>query len=557
MPHFDETKQEKKLETIRAHEEEELAKLLSQKYSLTYIDLSREPVNTDALRLIPEEKARAAEVAAFQKSGKKIILAVRSPNNQNLKELLDDLEKRGYTTSLAMCSLPSLTRAWSYYKDISFAVETEAGVLDVSGDEIGKLLDRVHTLDAARAAIDEVLHMKRIFRITRTLETVMASALSNGASDVHMEPEENQVRIRFRLDGVLVDILMYDHDTYHLLLSRVKLLSGLKLNVKDAPQDGRFSIHIDKHEIEIRTSVLPGNYGESLVLRLLDPATIGVSLTELGINERLLTALLREIKKPNGMVLNTGPTGSGKTTTLYAFLKHVLDPGMKILTIEDPVEYHLEGIVQTQVNHEDYTFAAGLRSALRQDPDIIMVGEIRDKEVATTAVQAALTGHLVFSTLHTNNAAGAFPRLIDLGVEPSTIGSAVNVVMAQRLVRRIDPRYSVEVPLEGEDKDFVERVLASLPNRADFPATVTHTYAPKPPEGETGYKGRVGVYEAIFMDRSIEDAVRKKLTTRELMEVAHPQGIHTLHQDALVKILTGMTSLEEIQRVLGYNMEFV
>jgi len=243
-------------------------------------------------------------------------------------------------------------------------------------------------------------------------------------------PEDDSVRIRLRLDGVLTNIAQLDMETYKAVLTRVKLLSGLKINVKTSAQDGRFSVKIDNREIEIRTSILPGNYGESIVLRLLDPNSLAIGLETLGMHPSLLQVLQTEIKRPNGMILTTGPTGSGKTTTLYAFMRGILSPDTKILTIEDPIEYHLDGIVQTQVNHQDYTFESGLRSALRQDPDVIMVGEIRDREVASTAIHAALTGHLVFSTLHTNNAAGAFPRLIDIGIDPNMAGSAVNVVMA-------------------------------------------------------------------------------------------------------------------------------
>lgn len=554
MPHqFDETKQQKKLDTLRAQEEEELARILSQKYGLQYTDLSRESINTDALRLIPEKKAREAEVAVFQKVGSKVALAVRTPNNPHLEDLKRDLDGRGYTSVLHMVSLPSLERAWDHYKDLSFAVETEAGVLDISVEEIQRMLIEITSMEKTRQAITDVLSMKRLYRITRMLETIIASALSNHASDVHIEPEEAQVRIRYRLDGVLTNIVMFDHETYRLLLSRVKLLSGLKINIKDAPQDGRFSVRMDTKEIEIRTSILPGNYGESIVMRLLDPTSIGLPLEELGMRKELLDILLLEIAKPNGMILNTGPTGSGKTTTLYAFLKKVARPEIKVLTIEDPVEYHLPGIVQTQVNHKNYTFAGGLRSALRQDPDIIMVGEIRDAEVAETAVHAALTGHLVFSTLHTNNAAGAFPRLIDLGIDASMVGSSVNVVMAQRLVRTLRPEYRREVPIEGEDRIYIDKTLASIYNQALVPQNTDTMWVADAPEGEPAYKGRVAVYEAILCTRELERAIRKDLTTRELMEVTRPQGILSLHQDAILKVLDGTTTLDEVRRVLGEN----
>lgn len=551
MPTFDETVQDKKLATLHHKEEEELAHILSQKYGLPYIDLSRESVNTDALRIITETVSREAEVAVFQKVNMKVALAVRSPNNEHLPAVIKDLEERGYKPALHMVSRASLERAWGYYKDVSFAIETESGVLDVSGDEIKKLLEQINSLDAAKKAIENVLGMKMVYRITRILETMIAGALSNNASDIHLEPEEKGVGVRFRIDGVLVHIFSIDELTYAQMLSRIKLLSGLKLNIKDAAQDGRFSVKIDSREIEIRTSILPGNYGESIVTRLLDPTSIGLPLEKLGMSQIVLDLLAKEVEKPNGMILNTGPTGSGKTTTLYAFLKRVSNPEVKVLTIEDPIEYHLGGIVQTQVNHKDYTFATGLRSALRQDPDVIMVGEIRDNEVAATAVQAALTGHLVFSTLHTNNAAGAFPRLIDLGIDASTIGSAINAVMAQRLVRTINPKYKKEVPLVGEDRAFVEAVLDRITNKSLIPANIDHVYVPDAPEGELGYKGRVAVYEVIVMTRDLETAVRKNLTTRELAEVTKPQGIPSLHEDAILKVLAGQTTVDEVRRTLG------
>ncbi len=557
MPKFDETKQQKKLDTLRHQEEEELARILSHKYGLQYTDLSRESINTDALRLIPEQQARSAEVAVFQKMANKVALAVRTPNNPSIDAIRKDLEARGYSLILHMVSLPSLQRAWDHYKDLSFAVETEAGVLDISVEEIKKILTEVTGLEKTRAVIGDVLGMKRLYRITRMLETILASALANHASDVHIEPEEEVVGIRFRLDGVLTNIISFDHETYQLLLSRVKLLSGLKINIKDAPQDGRFSVRIDVREIEIRTSVLPGNYGESIVMRLLDPTSIGLPLEELGIRDELLAILLEEIKKPNGMILNTGPTGSGKTTTLYAFLKKVSNPGIKVITIEDPVEYHLSGIVQTQVNHKDYTFAAGLRSSLRQDPDVIMVGEIRDSEVAETAIHAALTGHLVFSTLHTNNAAGAFPRLIDLGIDPAMVGSAVNVVMAQRLVRTLRPDHRKEVPITGADLEYVETVLRTIYDQTRVPANVSTMWVPDTPEDELEYKGRIAVYEAIRCTRDLEQAIRKDMTTRELVDVTRSQGILTMHQDAVLKVLDGTTTLAEVKRVLGENLDLL
>jgi len=350
---------------------------------------------------------------------------------------------------------------------------------------------------------------------------------------------------------VLTTVGDIEKEIYNPLLVRVKLLSGLKINIKDAAQDGRFSVHLGEREIEIRTSIMPGNNGESIVMRLLDPKSIRVSLEELGMRPELLNRLNKELEKPNGMILNTGPTGSGKTTTLYAFLKQVSTPQNKVLTIEDPIEYHLDGIVQTQVNHKDYTFASGLRSALRQDPDVIMVGEIRDAEVAETAIHAALTGHLVFSTLHTNDAAGTFPRLINLGVQPSMLGSSVNAAMAQRLLRRLIPDKRREVKLEGEDKALVDRVLDTIHDKSIIPENTDTVWVPDVPEGEVGYKGRIAVYETVFMSRTIENAVRQDMTIRELEDLARTEGFVSMREDAIIKVLNGITTLDEVRRVLG------
>jgi len=549
-------KSQTKLDAIRNKEEEELVAILSKKYGVAHADLKNTPINTDSLRLIEEKTARTAEVASFQQSGKTVSLAIRTPNSPLAQKVMHYLEERGYKVVPYMVSSASLEHAWNHYKDVTFAVETEAGVLDISSEEVRKLMEELTSLPATRKAVEEVLKMKKLYRITRTLEILIAGALSNGASDIHVEPEKDHVGIRFRLDGVLTNIARLDHDTYHAVLTRVKLLSGLKINVRTAAQDGRFSVRLDDREIDIRTSILPGGYGESIVLRLLDPNSIILSLETLGMRHQVLSMLNDEIHKPNGMILNTGPTGSGKTTTLYAFLKKRVSSDIKILTIEDPIEYRVEGVVQTQVDHKDYTFGSGLRSALRQDPDIIMVGEIRDQEVASTAIHAALTGHLVFSTLHTNSAAGAYPRLIDMGIESSLLGSAINIVMAQRLLRTLDPTQRREVPIEGKDKEFVDLVLGMIHDRSLIPKNTSTMWVPKPhEEGESGYKGRVGVYEVIQTTREIEDAVRQNLTIRELEDVARTQGFLSIQEDAILKVLEGVTTLDEVRRVLGEDID--
>ena len=554
---FDETEQAKRVDFLRKREEEELAQMLSQKYGVEYVDLSLVAVNSDALRIVSEEESRKVEAVAFGRVGKKLSVAVRAPEKAEVQMLKKKLEEMGYEVTLFICSEESLKRAYARYADLSYAKETKAGVFELSNEEVEDLSGKVKSLEDIGALIKDAVDMKRAYRITRILEIILAGGLSTGASDIHFEPEELAVRLRYRLDGVLVDVLTFDHETYHLTLSRMKLLSGLKLNVTDEAQDGRFSIKIKGDEIELRTSILPGNYAETLVLRILNPKAIGVPLEELGIEEKLRLRIEKEITKPNGMILTTGPTGSGKTTTLYAFLRKINSPGTKIITIEDPVEYHLPGIVQTQVDKKTYTFALGLRSALRQDPDIIMVGEIRDDEVASTAINAALTGHLVFSTLHTNDAAGAFPRLIDLGISEKVLSSSVNVVIAQRLLRKLCSACKKQRGAMPPEQALIDKAIASITDRTLVPA-VTNLIYDAAPNGcaechGRGYKGRIGIYEAVFMDSKIEEVLRSKPSEREVAEAAKPQAIPTMQEDGVLKVLRGITSLEELGRVVDLD----
>jgi len=554
---FNDTEEEKRVDFLRKREEEELAQVLSRKYGVEYVDLSLVAVNVDALRIIPEAESRANEVAAFGRVGKKLSLAARAPENPKVKELTKKLIEQGYEVTIFMCSQESLKRAYARYADLSYATESKAGVFELSSQEVEEFSGKVKSLADIGALINESLDLKHTYRVTRILEIILAGALSTGASDVHFEPEEVAVRLRYRLDGLLLDVLNFDHDTYHLMLSRLKLLSGLKLNITGEAQDGRFSIIVKGDEIELRTSILPGNYAETVVLRILNPKAIGVPLEELGLEEKLRLRIEKEIAKPNGMILTTGPTGSGKTTTLYAFLRKVNNPNTKIITIEDPVEYHLKGIVQTQVDKKNYTFAQGLRSALRQDPDIIMVGEIRDSEVAEVAINAALTGHLVFSTLHTNDAAGAFPRLIDLGVSEKVLSSSVSVAMAQRLLRKLCEKCKVQRGANADEQKIIDAIIARITDRTLVPPAQNVVWDANPAGcencGGRGYKGRIGIYEAIFMDRAIEEILRSKPSEREVAEAAKPQGVPTMTEDGVLKVLRGVTSLEELGRVVDLS----
>jgi type IV pilus assembly protein PilB len=555
MIQFDEDKQNRKIGDLLKREEEELVQLLSAKYGMEYVDLTVISINTDALRLIDEKTARENKIAAFAIIDKKVKVALRNPEDEKVKEILATLKEKGYDLMLSIASTASLEKAWAAYKDLSFAYETKAGSLQVSSEEIAEIVEQAKSLPTVISILKNTLAGKKSYRVSRILETILAGGLATGASDVHIEPEETYISLRYRLDGVLVKVLDFDFDTYNLLLSRIKLLSGLKLNIKKDSQDGRFSVHVGNDDIEIRTSVLPGAYSESVVLRLLNPKSIGVPLEELGIPRKLLSILLKEVEKPNGMILTTGPTGSGKTTTLYAFIKKIHGPTVKVITIEDPIEYHLPGIVQTQVNEKGYTFAEGLRAAVRQDPDIIMIGEIRDGETAAIAINSALTGHLVFSTLHTNDAAGAFPRLIDLGVNPKIISSALSISLAQRLVRKLCPDCKKEIPLAGDDQKKIDEALATIVDKADLPTKERQNGKIWEAVGcekcnQTGYKGRIGIYEGILMTPEIEKVTEYGSSDREIAAAALPQGILTMEQDGIIKVLQGITSLAELRRVI-------
>lgn len=561
--HFDEDKQNQRLRTLRGEEEEKAIQMMSEKFGLPYIDLTRVPINTDGLRLIPEEEARNNKMAVFDIIGKRISIAIHSPNQNGAIASIRTLQQKGYETAIFMSSMHSIEKAWDRYKDLSFAFETEAGSLDISNEEIETLIDKAKKLPDISALINEALQIKKSHKVSRIIAIMMAGGLATKASDIHIEPEAEFARIRYRLDGVLVEVVKFDTETYRLMLSRLKLLSGLKLNLKEVAQDGRFTVKIYMNDIEIRTSTVPGAYGESVVMRILNPKSISVPIEDLGFPTRLLNILMAEIARPNGLLLTTGPTGSGKTTTLYSFLRKSQSPDMKIITIEDPIEYHLEGVVQTQVDDKKgYTFESGLRAALRQDPDIIMVGEIRDGETATTAIQAALTGHLVFSTLHTNNAAGTFTRLIDLGVDPKVLTSSVRVAMAQRLIRTLCKECKKKAPIPENKKPYIDELIKSLKGYEESKEVETLPAEIYEPVGctvcnMTGYKGRIGVYEAILSDRNIEAIVRENPSEREIKQAALSQKIINMKQDGLIKVLKGITSFEELERVVDMAEELL
>ncbi|MBU0611894.1 GspE/PulE family protein [Patescibacteria group bacterium] len=565
MTDFDEEKQKKQLEDIHKLEEEQLVAVLAQsKYGLPYVDLSRIGIDNEALRAINEKDAREMKIAPFKLSGKNIFIAVRSPSEDLLNKLKEEMERQNLVPTFYMASVASLNKVWDRYKEISMAESSKIGGIDISAEILRETAKNIENMQDIGKFVNEAIEGKQAHKISRVLEIILAGAIAIGASDVHIEPEKETSRLRLRLDGVLQDVALLGSDIYHLLNSRIKLLSGMKL-VSKVAQDGRFSIMEENEEINIRTSLIPGAYGESIVMRILDPKSIQVELESMGIENYLFSIIEQEIAKPNGLILVTGPTGSGKTTTLYAFLRKIYSSEIKIITIEDPIEYHLEGITQTQTDSKKgYTFLEGLRSALRQDPDVVMVGEIRDTETAKIAVESALTGHMVFSTLHTNNAAGVIPRLIDLEVNPKIMVSALSLSIAQRLVRRLCTFCKKEKNITEGDSKIIKTILDGMEEEGKdllkyninsntpfkfFEATGCEKC------NMTGYKGRIGIFEAIRTDEAIEKIIPQNPSEREIKRVAKTQGILSMRQDGIVKVLNGITSLEEVKNVVDLNEE--
>lgn len=554
MPRFDDARERQSFDQLHEKEAEALAQILSGRYNIPYVDLSRTVIDNSAIRLIPEAVSRDAKIVVFQTNMKNASVAVQTPNNEKIKNITEELSRQGFTVSLFLASEFAIQRAFDVYKEVSLAKAETAGVISVSDETMQRYVSLIHTIADIKKIVLEAVASSSAHALSTVVEIILGGAVATGVSDVHIEPEKEIVRVRYRLDGILQDVVDISHPDYKKVLSRIKLLAGVKLNLVHEAQDGRFTIKIQGTDVEVRTSILPAAYAESVVMRILNPKSISVPLEELGMDEYFYKIMIDQISKPNGLILTTGPTGSGKTTTLYACLKKLRSPQIKIITIEDPIEYHLDGISQTQVNHDKgYDFSHGLRAAVRQDPDVIMVGEIRDEETASVAIDSALTGHLVFSTLHTNNAAGAMPRLIDIGVNPKIISSALNIAIGQRLVRRLCKFCKEAYVPEGKEKEVLLRELPEIkkyrPN-AEYP---TQLYRPVGCEKctFTGYKGRVSVYEGILMDRTIEEILRENPSEREIKEAAKPQGILDMRQDGIMKCISGITSLAEIDRAVG------
>lgn len=550
MSTFNDNSANVRIAELRKQGEERLLQALAPQYGVPYVDLHGVTINPEALARIPEARARAARLVAFSMIRKNLYVATSTPQDSATQTLIAELERLGYTITLHLCSSASLEHVYARYADQKTTTAAKKGVLDINPDDILKIAKNISTIADVDDAVKTINRINSPRQISETLELMFAGALALKASDIHIEPSERGIRLRYRLDGVLLDVTELDTHLYGRLLSRLKLLSGMTLNEKKEAQDGRFQFVFGEREIEVRSSVIPGAGGESMVMRLLDPGVASFSIEKLELNSFLKTVMDRELTRPNGLIITTGPTGSGKTTALYAFLRATHDSEKKIITIENPVEYKLPGIVQTQTS-ADYTFASGLRAILRQDPDIIMIGEIRDREVAETAIHAAQTGHLVFSTLHTNSAAGGFPRLIDLGVDPRMIGSSVNIMIGQRLVRVLCEHCKTAYTASEAEVNKIKEVLVDYPDPITVPSPLTLYRAVGCEHcGGTGYKGRVGVFEAIIVDEAVEEVVIRDPREHMILEAARAQRIPSMAADGITKVLVGRTTLTELERVV-------
>ena len=534
---------------IREQQIEKAAEQKAAELGVEYINLKGFPVSSEALRLLPEAKARELKLIPFLLHGQEIRLAAVDPMSEAVKEAAFQIgERHRGHTAVYLTTEQSFEQGMKLYATLPKIVERKEGV-EISEAELQTYRDKINTAQDVQPLLDTA-------STTNLVAAVLAGAVEIGTSDVHIEAEETGVVVRYRIDGVLQTIATIQKTQWDQLINRIKLVAGLKLNITTKPQDGRFTIYLGGEKVDVRTSTLPTAFGESVVMRLLMPTAINLAFEDLGFRAAAFKKLEAEIVKPNGMIVTTGPTGSGKTTTLYAILQRLNQEDVKIITLEDPIEYKLQGINQSQIDHsKDYTFSKGLRSILRQDPDIVMVGEIRDKETAETAIQASLTGHLLLSTIHTNDAAGAVPRFLSMDVEPALLAPALRVIMAQRLVRRLCTACAQPVELDPETMERVTNLVGAIPeNSGESPDLASATFKAPSAEGcekcTNGYKGRVGIYEILVIDPAVEERIRAgSVTDAEMREIARTQGMVTMEQDGLLKAMEGTTSVEEIFRV--------
>ncbi len=544
----------KKMGEINRKELEVQAERYAAQIGFPHIDLTKFPVSQEALRQISRENAEKFGVVCFFASSDEVRVGSLDPTNPKVEEILKDIETRKHAGGgLYVISEVSMEHVLQLYDRLP-TIKPITKDVEITTSALKKVEASVNNFASVENLVKEA-------STTDILTILLGAALKVEASDVHIEAEEEGIVVRYRLDGILHDVTHILKDAYLKLLSRIKLLSQLKININAKPQDGRFTIKSPDGDVDVRVSTIPTVFGESVVLRLLIQGKEGITLENLGLRADTLKIIQEQIVRPNGMIITTGPTGSGKSTTLYAMLRILNEPGVKIITLEDPVEYRLQGINQSQIDHsKDYTFAKGLRSILRQDPDIVMVGEIRDAETAEIAVQAALTGHLMLSTLHTNSAAGAIPRFLSMGTQSYLLAPALNCVMGQRLVRRICTNCKVKVSFEKLPVDIQMRMTKARDqmNAIDKKEleTGTQVFFEAKPEGcdvcnGIGYKGQVGLYEIFVVNDHLKEAILTgSVSDLDILRLAKEQGMRTMVEEGILKAKEGITTLDEVFRVI-------
>ncbi len=517
-----------------------------------YVNLADVPIDQKILGLLPLDIAERFMAVPLGEVSGRLAVAMLDANNIQAVDFLAN--KIARPLKVYMASEAGIRNVIAQYK-------TDFSSVDAAVDAVQS------EKDAAAQVSSDVKTIVQDSPISRALSTILEHAVRSRASDIHIEPMETQLKIRNRVDGVLREIMQLPKSIEPALVSRIKILSNLKIDEHRIPQDGQFAVAAAGKEVDLRIAISPVVWGEQVVIRLLDKSGSSFNIEEMGYAGRALRTIRKGIHKPNGMVITSGPTGSGKSTSLYALVQEIKDDSINIVTLEDPVEYKMKGVNQIQVNSEvGLTFANGLRSILRQDPDVVMVGEIRDKETAELAIQAALTGHLVFSTLHTNSAAGVLPRLLDMGIEPFLIASTVNTIIGQRLVRRVATEREMYQSNEIETKSILDNIGHLLPKtKADVAAVSADLgYEDLPLSGQSaytlakgvesprtpgGYSGRVGLYEVIDMTEEIQNLVVQRATSAQIEKLAISQGLVTMRQDGYFKVLQGLTTIDEVNRV--------
>lgn len=528
--------------------EEVLVRAKAEFYSIPFVRISETGINPEALNLLSESVARRYSMLPFAYDKEELTLSVAMENPLDLSAIDFAQQTSGYRIIAHFAMTSELERSLS-----ERYAQTLSGEVTRALEETGQMAQQKIEQEDLSQLSGEVIRQAPISKI---VETILSFAIKARASDVHIEPHPERTRVRYRIDGILSEKLILPKSVHNAVISRIKILSHLKIDERRLPQDGRFDFSSEGHDIDLRISTLPTIHGEKVVMRLLKKEATVPSLEELGLDGVNLRHLKDAIKVPHGIILITGPTGSGKTTTLYSLLDQINTPKVNILTLEDPIEYQMTGVNQVNVNPQaGLTFASGLRSFLRQDPNIIMVGEIRDNETVELAVQASLTGHLVFSTLHTSSAAGALPRLLDMDAEPFLLASTMQLVVAQRVVRRINEKHKEEYQPEQEVIDGVKNALGPLydlwcQNNNKDPNKLTLFRAKSDlPLTETEYKGRIGIFEVMIITEEIKSLILKRTSASEIEKVAIQGGMVLMKQDGYIKALSGVTTLEEVLRV--------